>query len=249
MPVLPTVRMPPIGDGLWGRRLLGLAVAAAAAGAVATPLLRHPRFEFDGLACLVWLAFGARQLVRHWWPRPAGRLVWLARIAGRDAVEPGLAARRSLAGWVDLAADVIWIGGPALAGIAFVPDDQDWGLPVRRVLIVVLAAALGRVCYHEVRFTGRVALTASGVRYGRRLHAWADIDRAVAHRRDGRVDGVRLRPTTWQPLEPAPVIGGRDTAVPEARLVAAIEEYRLRPHVLAGGPVSAPEPTTESTGG
>ncbi|MEH0843266.1 hypothetical protein V6U81_12860 [Micromonospora sp. CPCC 205711] len=249
MPFPPTVRIPPLGDGLWGRRLLARAAAAAAAGVVATPLLRTDRFDFDGVEGVVWLLIGARALERRWWPRRDRRLVWSARVAGRDAVEPGLVARRSLAGWVDLAADLVWMGAAALMVISLVPTDQEWGRIARTVLVLGLAAGLGRATYEEARFTGRVALTAGGIRHGRRAYDWANIDRVIPHRRDGRINGVRLRPVRWDSLEPAPVVGGRDTAVPEERLVAAIEEYRLRPHVLAGGPVTAPEPAVEPAGG
>ncbi|MFE9652709.1 hypothetical protein [Micromonospora sp. NPDC006431] len=46
------------------------------------------------------------------------------------------------------------------------------------------------------------------------------------------------------------MVGGRDTAVPEERLVAAIEHFRTRPEMLAVGlPVTAPEPAVEPAGG
>ncbi|MEU4640042.1 hypothetical protein [Micromonospora sp. NPDC023814] len=128
------------------------------------------------------------------------------------------------------------------------PADPQWARVVRLVLLVA-AAATGGVAYSGLRFTGRLALTASGIRHGRRRYDWSNIDRVSLHRRDGRLAGVRLRPRVWRSLEPAPVVGGRDVAVPEQRLVAAIEAYRERPQALAVGPVTAPEPAVEPAGG
>ncbi|MGC5018670.1 hypothetical protein [Micromonospora sp. DT47] len=250
MPLLRSVRVPSLGDGLWSRRLLSLATATAVTALVAATLLRLPRLDYDSISCAVWLIIGAHLLSKRWWPRRDARLVWNVRIAGRDGVEPGLVARRSLAGWVDLVADLVWMTAIGVGVIATLPDDPQWARIARVVLTVGIAAGTGRIVYDELRFTGRVALTASGIRHGRRRHDWTNIDRVTPHRQDGRINGVRLRPVKWLSLEPAPVVGGRDTAVPEARLVAAIEHYRSRPEVLAVGlPVTAPEPTVEPAGG
>ncbi|MFF5174240.1 hypothetical protein ACFY3U_16595 [Micromonospora sp. NPDC000089] len=250
MPLLPTFRVPSAGDGLWGRRLLALTAAVAVTVPLAAGLLTVPRVAFhSGGQIVVWLFAGGRLLTERWRPRRDARLVWRPRIAGRDAVEPGLLARRSLAGWVDLLADLVALTALGLALTSLLPDEPRWVRVLRVVLIVAMAAGAGRSVYHELRFTGRLAITASGVRYGRYRYPWADIDRATVHRRDGRVDGVRLRPVRWVSLRQPPMVGGRDTAVPEERLVAAIEEFRTRPHVLAGGSVTAPEPTVEAAGG
>ncbi|MEV4489047.1 hypothetical protein AB0K04_02915 [Micromonospora coxensis] len=243
MPFRRPLRAPSLDDGLWSRRLLSLTVAAGVVAAVAVPLLRVPRFDVDGAACGVWLMIGAQQLARRWWPRRNARLIWRLRVAGRSAVEPGLVARRSLAGWVDRVADLMWITPMWLTGLSVLPTDARWAEIARVALICGFAAWLGRTAYEEVRFTGRLALTASGIRHGRRVYDWTNIDRVAPHKRDGRIDGVRLRPKVWHSLEPAPVVGGRDTAVPEERLIAAIEHYRSRPEVLGMGlPVTAPEP-------
>ncbi|MGB2568088.1 hypothetical protein ACPFP2_06530 [Micromonospora citrea] len=242
MPSRRPLRAPSLDDGLWSRRLLSLTVAVGVAAAVAVPLLRVPRFDVDGAACGFWLMIGAQQLARRWWPRRDARLTWRLRVAGRDAVESGLVARRSPAGWVDRVADLLWITPMWLTGLSLLPEAQ-WAEVTRVALICGFAAWLGRAGYEEARFTGRLALTASGIRYGRRVYDWTNIDRVGPHRRDGRIDGVRLRPVIWHSLEPAPVVGGRDTAVPEERLIAAIEHYRSRPEVLGMGlPVTAPEP-------
>lgn len=250
MPLLrtPRLRLPPARDGLWSRRLLSLGVAAVVAAAVVAPLQRLSRFELDGMAWVGWLIIVARPLERRWWPRRDARLTWTARVAGRDAVEPGLVARRSLAGWADLVADLAVLTGATLVMISSFPTDREWGRIVRTLLVLGLAAAVGWIAYREARFTGRLALTPGGIRYGSRRYDWSNIDRVSLHKREGRLNGVRLRPVRWQSLEPAPVVGGRDTAVPEQRLAAAIEEYRSRPYVLAGGPVTAPEPAAEPAG-
>ncbi|SCG40776.1 hypothetical protein [Micromonospora halophytica] len=243
MPSRRSLRAPPLGDGLWSRRLLSLTLAVGVTAAVAAPLLRVTRFDVGGAACGLWLMIGAQQLARRWWPRRDARLTWRLRVAGRDAVEPGLVARRSLAGWADRVADLVWITPAWLTGLSLLPTDARWAEVARVALICGFAAWLGRAAYEEARFTGRLALTASGIRYGRRLYDWTNIDRVAPHKRDGRINGVRLRPVRWLSLEPAPVVGGRDTAVPEERLIAAIEHYRSRPEVLGMGlPVTAPEP-------
>ncbi|MFE9205364.1 hypothetical protein [Micromonospora sp. NPDC007230] len=250
MPLPLRGRLPSPGDGLWTRRLLALGAAAAVAVPVAAGLLRvPPRDEFD-LSCFLWLFLGGRWLTQRWWPRRDGRLMWRSRVAGRHSVEPGLVARRSLAGWVDLVAETIVTATIGMWLVGTLPEESWWGVPLRPLLAAGVAAWIGRMVHEEVRFTGRLALTASGIRHGRRTYGWTNIDRVIPHKQDGRVDGVRLRPAKWISLEPAPVVGGRDTAVPEERLVAAIEHFRTRPEMLAVGlPVTAPEPAVEPAGG
>ncbi|WP_143194442.1 hypothetical protein [Micromonospora sp. CB01531] len=243
MPLPLLGRLPAPGDGLWARRLLALGAAAAVAVPVAAGLFRvPPRDDFD-LSCFVWLLLGARWLTQRWWPRRDGRLVWRSRVAGRRSVEPGLVAQRSLAGWADLVTETIATAAIAVGLIGTLPEESWWGVPLRPLLAVGAAAWIGRTVHEEVRFTGRLALTASGIRHGRQTYAWTNIDRVNPKRQDGRVDGVRLRQIVRQSLEPEPVVGGRDTAVPEERLVAAIEHFRTRSEMLAVGlPVTAPEP-------
>ncbi|MEU5938511.1 hypothetical protein ABZ807_04870 [Micromonospora sp. NPDC047548] len=60
MPLLRAVRVPLIGDGLWARRLLALAVAAAVAAPVAAGLLRLPIDGSLDASCLLWVVTGAR---------------------------------------------------------------------------------------------------------------------------------------------------------------------------------------------
>ncbi len=62
------------------------------------------------------------------------------------------------------------------------------------------------------------------------------------------------RDDVWLRLDPGrlwpQVIGGREVTVPDERLLAAIEQFRSRPEVLAVGlPVTPPEPAVEATGG
>ncbi|MFG3699488.1 hypothetical protein ACGF5C_16420 [Micromonospora sp. NPDC047620] len=239
----------PKRDGLWSRRLLAATVGAAVTVLVAAALSRVPRFEVDGTACVFWLFVGLTALLQRWRPRQDARLVWRERVAGLDEIEPGLVARRSLAGRVDLAADLARATAATLVVTMLLPADPQWARVVRLVLLVAAAVATGVVAYSGLRFTGRLALTASGIRHGRRRYDWSNIDRVSLHRKDGRLAGVRLRPRVWRSLEPAPVVGGRDVAVPEQRLAAAIEAYRERPQALAVGPVTAPEPAVEPAGG
>ncbi|MCW3816253.1 hypothetical protein ONA91_17555 [Micromonospora sp. DR5-3] len=243
MPLPLPGRRPSPGDGLWARRLLAAAAAAAVAAPVAAGLFRLPPVDTLAASCAIWLPAGARWLTKRWWPRRDGRLVWMPQVAGRASVEPGLVARRSLAGWADLTAETVAMAAIGSGLIGTLPDESGWAGLLRPLLAVGVAAGIGRVVYEEVRFTGRLALTATGIRHGRRTYGWTNIDLVVPHKRDGQVDGVRLRPARWVSLEPAPVVGGRDTAVPEERLVAAIEHFRSRPEMLAVGlPVTAPEP-------
>ncbi|MEU5946900.1 hypothetical protein ABZ793_15225 [Micromonospora sp. NPDC047465] len=242
-------RLPKRDDGLWARRLLAATMAGTVTVVVAAALSLVPRFEVDGTAGVFWLFVGLAALLRRWRPRQDARLAWRERVAGLDKIEPGLVARRSLAGRVDLAAALAFATAMTLVVTMLLPADPQWARVVRLALLVGLAVATGFVAYSGVRFTGRLALTASGIRHGRRRYDWSDIDRVSLHRQDGRLAGVRLRPRVWRSLEPAPVVGGRDVAVPEQRLAAAIEAYRERPQVLAAGPVTAPEPAVEPAGG
>ncbi|MFV2112790.1 hypothetical protein ACFHW0_10705 [Micromonospora sp. LOL_025] len=242
-------RLPKRDDGLWSRRLLAATVAAAVTVLVAAALARVPRFEVDGTVCVFYLLVGPTALLRRWRPRQDARLVWRERVAGPDGTEPGLVARRSLAGWVDLVTNLTFATAVTLVVTMLLPADPQWARVVRLALLVGLAAATGFVAYSGLRFTGRLALTASGIRHGRRRYDWSNIDRVILHREDGRLAGVRLRPRVWRSLDPAPVVGGRDVAVPEQRLASAIEAYRERPQALAVGPVTAPEPAVEPAGG
>ncbi|MFF4876733.1 hypothetical protein [Micromonospora sp. NPDC000668] len=230
-------RLPSLRDGVWPRRLLALTVAVLVAAVVAAGLFRVP--PLSGVSWVVWLAFGARLLAQRWWPRRNGQLHWRERVTGLDTVEPGLVAHRSLAGWVDLASETVLLIVIGAGLLATLPQHGWWVEVARPVLAVGVAGWLGRTAYEQVWFTGRLALTASAIRHGRQVLDWANIDRVTPHRRDGRLNGVRLRLTVRRSLQPAPVVGGRDTAVPEDRLIAAIEEYRFRPQELAREPAGA----------
>ncbi|TDC77285.1 hypothetical protein E1193_22660 [Micromonospora sp. KC606] len=192
---------------------------------------------------LLGLLFGARLLAQRWRPHRDGRLVWRVRVAGRDAVEPGLVARRSVAGWVDVASNVVVIGALAAGALDALSGGPPSARFVRLALLIGATAGVGWISYEAARFTGRLALTASGVRYGRKVYDWTSLGPVGPHRRNGRVEGVWLRPTGWAPAEPDPTVGGWDTAVSEEQLIAAIEHFRSRPAVLAVGlPVTVPEP-------
>ncbi|MCG5470543.1 hypothetical protein LADH09A_004494 [Micromonospora sp. LAH09] len=230
--------MPLRYDGLWPRRFLALTVAALVAGLMAGGLLRVPQVDSAAVSVAVWLSIGVRWLTGRWWPRRDGQLHWRERVSGLGTVEPGLVARRSLAGWVDLAAEWVTLTVIGAALLATLPEQGLWVDIARPVVAVGVAAWLGRRAYAQVRFTGQLALTPSAIRHGRHVLDWTNIDQVSPHRRDGRLNGVRLRPAVWRSLQPAPVVGGRDTAVPEDRLVAAIEEYRFRPQDLAKKPAS-----------
>ncbi|HEX7744764.1 MAG TPA: hypothetical protein VF462_05835 [Micromonosporaceae bacterium] len=237
-------------DGLWSRRLLSLVAGGAVAAVAAGALLPMTASDLDDVRGAVWVATAVHLAQQHWRPRRTGRLAWCARVAGRHGTEPGLVARRSPAGWVGLVAGVVVGTTLSVGTISILPNHWAWVGAARPVLLAVVALGLGRVAYREVRFTGRLALTASGIRQGRRWYGWTNIDRVGLHRRDGRVDGVRLRQIVREPLEPAPVIGGRSVAVSDERLLAAIEHLRPRPEVLAVGlPVSPPEPAVRPAGG
>ncbi|MFC5923752.1 hypothetical protein [Micromonospora vulcania] len=230
-------RTPSMRDGLWARRLLALTFAAAVAAVVAVGLLQVP--PLSGVSWVVWLILGVRWLAARWWPRRNGQLHWRERVTGVSTVEPGLVARRSLAGWVDLSADTITALVVGAVLIGYLPQRGLWVDIARAVVAAGVAGWLARTAYEQVRFTGRLALTPSAIRHGRQVVDWTNIDRVSPHQRDGRLNGVRLRPAVWRSLRPAPVVGGRDTAVPEERLITAIEEYRFRPQDLVAEPVKA----------
>ncbi|WP_091083063.1 hypothetical protein [Micromonospora nigra] len=240
---LRTGPLPRSDDGLWSRRLLAASVAGAVTVATTLALLRVPRFEVESFACVLWLFVILTAMLRRWRPHQDSRLVWRERVVGVDGVEPGLVARRSLAGWIDQVVRAAWVVAVALIVTTLLPTDPPWARTLRLVFLGAAAAvAVGVASYRQARFTGLLALTASGIRHGGRRYDWSNIDRVSLHREDGRLNGVRLRPRVWRSLAPAPVVGGRDVAVPEVRLAAAIEAYRERPQALRVGPVRACTP-------
>ncbi|MFR9777104.1 hypothetical protein ACL02O_13705 [Micromonospora sp. MS34] len=227
-------------DGLWSRRLFSLVVGGAVAAAAARVLLPTTASDLDAVRGLAWLATGVDLAQRHWRPRRTGRLVWRARVAGRHGTEPGLVARRSLAGWVGLVAGLAAGSTLTVGVISTLPDRWAWVAAGRPVLLAAGALGLGWFGYREVRFTGRLALTASGIRDGADWYPWSEVREARPGSRD-RQDGVRLH------LSPGrvwpQVIGGRGVTVSDERLLAAIEHVRVRPEMLAVGlPVTPPEP-------
>ncbi|WBB65160.1 hypothetical protein [Micromonospora sp. WMMD812] len=231
--------------GLWVRRSAALAAAAVAAAGAGIAAVRMPLDAMDSGAVDLagWLLTGALLLSsRTWYPRRRARLVWQVRVAGLHGFEPGLVARRSAAGWAGPLTEVAGAALLSLALLASLPD-QGWSRVVRIVIAVGIAAFAGRVVYDMARFSGALALTASGIRQERRWHDWSNIDQARLHRTKGRVDGVYLRPKVWLPTKHERRVGGRTTAVPDERLLAAIDHFRSRPEVLAVGlPVTAPGP-------
>ncbi|MFI7425845.1 hypothetical protein ACIBPB_02540 [Micromonospora sp. NPDC049836] len=223
-------------DGLWPRRLLSLVVGGAVAVVAARVLLPLTASQLDDVRGLAWVAAGAHLGQQRWRPRRTGRLVWRARVFGRQGVEPGLVARRSTAGWVELIATVAMVTTLAVGVVSLLPDGGSWAA-ARPVLLGVVALGLGVCVYQEVRFPDRVALTASGLRDGWHRYAWPDI--AGAGLQDG--GGVRLRLAVRQ--IPPPVVGGRGLAASDERLLAAIDEVRSRPQALAVGlPITPAEP-------
>ncbi|MCM0674216.1 hypothetical protein NCC78_05870 [Micromonospora phytophila] len=239
--------------GLWARRLVAFAVAATVTGAVAVGVSRLPLDAMDSgsVDLVVWLLTGALLLSsRRWRPRRRSRLVWRARVAGRHGFAPGLVARRSLVGWTELGRDLTLLALLPLMLLASLPE-EDWSRIARLVVAAGIAVLVGRMAYDVARFTGALALTADGIRQGRRCHEWSTIEQARLHREGGQVDGVYLRPRVWTPVKRGRrVVGGWGVAVSDERLLAAIEEYRTRPEMLAVRlPVTAPEPapTVEPT--
>ncbi|MER7457255.1 hypothetical protein [Micromonospora sp. NPDC126480] len=261
------------GRGLTGRRGFALLVGGVAGGAVALVVSRMPldtHEEWD-VGLLIWLLAGGQLLLSHRWrPRRRARLVWRARVAGRYGVEAGLVARRSLVEWAQLGSSVAVPTVLAFGLLARLPD-HEWSELVRSLVALGIGVFVGKVAYGVARFTGALALTASGVRQGRQHVPWPSIRETVLRRSSGRVDGVYLRTMPSQagtagnpngghpgrtPTAEAPsggahgravpvtrTVGGRAVAVPDERLLAAIEHYRTRPDALAVGlPVDAPEP-------
>ncbi|MFG2053782.1 hypothetical protein ACGFI9_07085 [Micromonospora sp. NPDC048930] len=230
----------PHRDGLWSRRLLALAAGGAVAGMAARVLLTRSPADLADVHGLVWAVTGVHLAQQRWRPRRTGRLVWRARVHGRHGTEPGLVAGRSAAGWVELVIEAALAVTLTVAGISLLPEGWAWVGVGRPVLLAGVALGLGALVYQEVRFTGRLALTASGIRDGAEWYPWSEVREARPNSR-GRRDGVWLR------LDPGrlwpQVVGGREVTVPDERLLAAIEQFRTRPEMLAVGlPVTPPEP-------
>ncbi|MGR6317044.1 hypothetical protein Q2K19_07775 [Micromonospora soli] len=232
---------------LWSRRLLALVAGGAVAALAARVLLAIKVAGPEDIGGLVWVTTGVHLAQQRWRPRRDGRLVWRARVSGRYGTEPGLVAGRSAAGWVELVAGRLAGTTLAVGVISTLPAGWDWVGVGRPVLLGAVALGLGQVAYREVRFTGRLALTASGLRYGSAWYAWTEVEDARPNSRNWR-DGVWLRLDPGRLLPQ--VVGGRSVAVSDERLLAAIEQFRRRPEVLAVGlPVAPPEPVLRSAGG
>jgi hypothetical protein len=231
--------------GLTTRRLAALAVAGIAAGAAAAAVSQMPldALDSDAVDLVGWVLSGALALLpRMWRPRRRARLVWRARVAGLHGFEPGLVARRSVAGWTELASEVALVAVLSLMLMATLPD-RDWSRMARLVVALGVSAIVGRLAYEVARFSGGLALTADGIRQGRKRFEWSNIEHARLNRKDRRVDAVYLRPRVWRPTRHERVVGGRSIAVPDERLLAAIDYFRTRPETLAVGlPLTAPEP-------
>ncbi|MER7991419.1 hypothetical protein [Micromonospora chalcea] len=229
----------PDRDGLWSRRLFALLAGTAVAAVSGRVLLALDPSHLDAARGVVWLVMLGHLAQRYWRPRRTGRLIWRPRVAGPHGAEPGLVARRSAAGWLGLTADVTAGVVVALGGFSVLTERWPQVEAGRPPLLAAVALGLGWVVYAETRFTGRLALTGGGLRYGGDWYPWSEI-RGV--RRSGeRAGGVHLR---LEPERlPRTVVGGRDLAVPDERLIAAIEAFRTTPEALAVGlPVTPPEP-------
>lgn len=226
-------------DGLWSRRLLALLAGAAAAAVSGRVLLALDPSDLSAIRGTVWLVGLVHLAQRYWRPRRTGRLVWRPRVAGPHGAEPGLMARRSAAGWLGLTADVALGLVVVLGGFSFLTERWPQVEPWRPLVLGAVALGLGWVVHSEVRFTGRLALTGGGLRYDGDWYPWSGI--RGAQRSGERGGGVHLR---LEPERlPRPLIGGRDLAVPDERLIAAIERFRTTPEALAVGlPVTPPEP-------
>jgi hypothetical protein len=238
----------PHRDGLWSRRLLALAVGGAVAALATQVLLTRSPADLETLQGLVWVVTGVHLAQQRWRPRHTGRLVWRARVYGRRGTESGLVAVRSAAGWVDLVTEATLGATLTVAGIAFLADRWAWVGVGRPVLLAAVALGLGAAAHQEVRFTGRLALTASGIREGAEWYPWSEIRSARPNSRNWR-GGVwlRLDPGRLRPQ----VVGGRTVTVSDERLLAAIEQFRSRPEMLPVGlPITPPEPRgAEPAGG
>ncbi|MGN9774475.1 hypothetical protein ACTMS0_01640 [Micromonospora sp. H33] len=237
--------------GLWGRRVVAGLVGAGASGVAAVVVARMPvdTTDDEAVGLVVWLLTGALLLLsRERRPRRRARLVWRARVAGLHGVEPGLVGRRSVAGWAEVAREMLLPILLALMLVAWLPG-QEWSGWARIVVAVGVGVLVGRMAYDVARFTGAVALTASGIRQGRRQVAWVTVDQTLLRRSHGHVDGVYLRTVSGRRVPRSHTVGGRTVAVPDERLRAAIDHYRGRPEMLAVGlPVEAPEPAAQPPG-
>ncbi|SCL62097.1 hypothetical protein [Micromonospora chersina] len=233
-------------DELWSRRLLALLAGTAVAVATARGLLALDASDLTQFRGQVWMVTAVHLAQQHWRPRRTGRLRWRSRVVGRHGTEPGLVARRSTAGWLRLTADLA-LGSVVTLGVAsLLPDRWRWVEVGRPVLLAAVALGLGWAVYREVRFTGRLALTASGIRDGGEWYPWSEIREARPNSRK-REDGVWLRLDPGRLLPQ--VVGGRDVTVSDERLLAAIERFRAAPEALAVGlPVTPPEPASSSDG-
>ncbi|MFJ8582709.1 hypothetical protein [Micromonospora sp. NPDC093277] len=230
----------PSRDGFWSRRLTALLAGGAVATVAAWLLLLMSRADLADVRGLAGLAGALHLVQRRWRPRRTGRLVWHAQVAGRDGTEPGLVARRSSAAWLEMATGVFWGITLTVGVVSVIPDRWSWVGVGRTVLLTALALGLGRAVFQEARFTGRLALTASGLRDGPEWFPWSEVKEARLNSRK-RPDGVWLRVAPGR-LTPQ-VVGGRKVSVSDERLLAAIEHVRSRPEALAVGlPVAPPEP-------
>ncbi|MET8119338.1 hypothetical protein [Micromonospora sp. NPDC005189] len=64
-----------------------------------------------------------------------------------------------------------------LTVIGATPEQGLWVDIVRPVLVVGVAAWLGRTAYAQARFTCQLALTPRAIRHGRQVLDWTNIDR------------------------------------------------------------------------
>ncbi|MFI5833923.1 hypothetical protein ACIA5A_09640 [Micromonospora sp. NPDC051300] len=227
-------------DGLRSRRLIALLAGVAVTVTTGPGLLALQPAVLHRFGDLAWVVTGAHLAQHYWRPRRTGRLVWRPRIVGRHATEAGLLARRSPAGWLGLATTVALGTVLAVAAVSFLADHWRPVAAWQPLLLAAVSLGPGWAVYREVRFTGRLALTASGIRDGGTCYPWSRV-RAAGPNTDDRDGGVMLR---VDPAEfPRPVVGGRDVTVSDERLLTAIEQFRVAPETLAVGlPVTAPEP-------
>lgn len=233
--------------GLGARRCAALLIGGVAAASAGAAVLHMPldAQNSSGTQLAGFLLNGGVWLFsRKWRSRRRARLVWRTQVAGLYGFEPGLVARRSIAGWTEMIGAVVVPAVLTLMLLAWLPD-EGWSRIARIAVASGVAVLVGRITYDLVRFTGALAITGDGIRQGRRRYEWSNVDHARLKREDGRVNGVYLRPREWTPTRQERVVGGRGVAVPDDRLLAAIDLYRTRPEMLAVGlPLTAPEPAT-----
>ncbi|WP_157779133.1 hypothetical protein ACN27B_13230 [Micromonospora sp. WMMD754] len=221
-------------DGLWTRRLLALLAGTAVAAAATRGLLALGPAGLDRIRDVAWVAGGVHLAQRHWRPRRTGRLVWRTRVVGRRATEAGLVARRSVAGLLGLAAGLVFWTLFGVGTVSLLPD--RW----YRFGVAAVALGLGLAVHREARFTGPLALTASGIRDGGAWYPWVTV-RAAELAGDEPDGGVALH--LLPERLPRPVVGGREVTVSDERLLTAIEQFRAAPGTLSVGlPVIPPEP-------